>query len=201
MAENLPPDWPVKLEIERLHRQEAKYEKRAKHLELVGIVALLVDRHGSNAERRWADEHLVLSHSKAWVRLDEFINDIRQDLSVAAALVYDLDPNEIDLEGLRLAPRVSEDLKSIIQALTGGDDYFRHLLEDCLFRFALDLSGYNCHLKLQSSVFLLPNVEFFNLFFENLVTQSWHDKLAGTVVIRSRRLEKVVFEKSEDNLN
>ena len=31
--------------------------------------------------------------------------------------------------------------------------------------------------------------------------QSWHDKLAGTVVIRSRRLEKVVFEKSEDNPN
>ena len=25
--------------------------------------------------------------------------------------------------------------------------------------------------------------------------QSWHDKLAGTVVIRSRRLEKVVFDK------
>ena len=31
--------------------------------------------------------------------------------------------------------------------------------------------------------------------------QSWHDKLAGTVVIRSRRLEKVVFDKSEDNPN
>ena len=29
--------------------------------------------------------------------------------------------------------------------------------------------------------------------------QSWHDKLAGTVVIRSRHLEKVVFDKSEAN--
>ena len=29
--------------------------------------------------------------------------------------------------------------------------------------------------------------------------QSWHDKLAGTVVIRSRRLEKVVFDIPEDN--
>lgn len=27
--------------------------------------------------------------------------------------------------------------------------------------------------------------------------QSWHDKLAGTVVIRNRKIEKVVFEKSK----
>jgi len=29
--------------------------------------------------------------------------------------------------------------------------------------------------------------------------QSWHDKLAGTVVIRSRHFDKVVFEKLRDN--
>ena len=175
MAENLPPDRPVKFKIEWLHGQEAEDEKRAKHLELAGIIALLVDRHGSNVEWRWTDEQLVLS--KAWVRLDELINDIGKDLSVAAALVYDLDPNEIDLEGLRLFPCVSEDLKSIIQALTGGNEYFCHLLEDCLFGFGLDYSGYNCHHKLHIFVLLLPYVEFFNLFFENLVAQSWHDKL------------------------
>jgi len=31
--------------------------------------------------------------------------------------------------------------------------------------------------------------------------QSWHDKLAGTVVIRNRRIEKVVFEKSKKETN
>ena len=30
--------------------------------------------------------------------------------------------------------------------------------------------------------------------------QSWHDKLAGTVVIRNRRIEKVVFEKPKKSI-
>ena len=40
------------------------------------------------------------------------------------------------------------------------------------------LRGYYCHLELQIRICLLPNVKFFKLFFDNLVAQSWHDKVS-----------------------
>ena len=100
-------------------------------------------------------------------------------MSVAATLIYNLDSNVINLEGLRVFPGISENSESFIQVVTRSEDLIRHLLKDCLSAFGLGaLRGYYCHLELQIRICLLPNVKFFKLFFDNLVAQSWHDKVS-----------------------